>query len=157
MLECVHDIYQLSFGFAKVLCLFGFHGLLLVDLVCASASVGHVRRDLELMDAVQHCFTLVALRCVELIFLCWLSSLLQALLTFAVLGFRLHLHCLLDRGGKDDLCDLVLMAFDAPGSGCSVDSSDNSLIEEYLAHRRSFPASCAQSWIASFLVQAVTV
>ena len=128
MLECVLDIYQLSFGFAAVLRFFGFHGLQLVDLLCASASVGHVRRDLELMDAVQHCRTLVALRCVELIFLCWLSSLLQALLTFAVLGFRLHLHCLLDPGGKDDLSDLVLMAFDAPGSGCSVDSSDNSLV-----------------------------
>ena len=33
---------------------------LLVDLLCASASVEHVRRDLELMDAVQHCRNLVA-------------------------------------------------------------------------------------------------
>ena len=34
-----------------------------VDLVCASASVEHVRRDLELMNVVQHCRILVALRC----------------------------------------------------------------------------------------------
>ena len=33
-----------------------------VDLVCASASVEHVRRDLELMNVVQHCPNLVALR-----------------------------------------------------------------------------------------------
>ena len=31
---------------------------------------------------------------------------------FAVFGFRLRLHCLLDRGGRDDLSNLVL---DAPG------------------------------------------
>ena len=48
---------------------------MLVDLLCASASVEHVRRDLELMDAVQHCRNLVALRCVELILLCWSSPL----------------------------------------------------------------------------------
>ena len=81
------------------------------------------------MDALQHCRTMVALRCVELTLLCWFSSLLQALLTFTVLGFGLHLHCLLDRGGKDGLSDLVLMAFDAPAFGFSVDSPDNSLIE----------------------------
>ena len=31
-----------------------------VDLLCASASVEHVRRDLELMNVVQHCRNLVA-------------------------------------------------------------------------------------------------
>ena len=45
---------------------------------------------------------------------------------FASLGFRLHLHCLLGRGGRDDLSKLVL---DAPGSGCLVDNPDNSLFE----------------------------
>ena len=46
-----------------------------VDLLCASASVEHVRRDLELMNVVQHCRNLVALRCVKLISLCWSPSL----------------------------------------------------------------------------------
>ena len=51
---------------------------------------------------------------------------LQDLLMFASLGIRLHLHCLLGRGGRDDLSNVVM---DAPGSGCSVDNPDNSLIE----------------------------
>ena len=37
---------------------------------CASASVEHVRRDLEMTNVVQHCRNRVALRCVELISLC---------------------------------------------------------------------------------------
>ena len=45
---------------------------------------------------------------------------LQDLLTFSSLGFRLHLHCLLGRGGRDDLSNLIL---DAPGSGYSVDTT----------------------------------
>ena len=65
---------------------------MLFDLLCASASVEHVRQDLELMDAVRHCRNLVALRCVELILLCLFSLFLRALRTFDVLGFRLHLH-----------------------------------------------------------------
>ena len=40
----------------------------LVDLLCASASIEPVRRDLELMNVVQHCRNLVALRCAKLIF-----------------------------------------------------------------------------------------
>ena len=35
-------------------------GDMLVDLLCASASVEPVRLDLELMDAVRHCRDLVA-------------------------------------------------------------------------------------------------
>ena len=35
-------------------------GDMLVDLLYASASVEHVRRDLELMNVVQHCRNLVA-------------------------------------------------------------------------------------------------
>ena len=35
-------------------------GDMLVDLLCASASVKPVRLNLELMDAVQHCRDLVA-------------------------------------------------------------------------------------------------
>ena len=93
-----------------------------VDLVCASASVEHLRRDLELMNVVQHCRNLVALRCVELILLCWSSSLLQALRTFDVLGFRLHLFCLLDRCGRDDLSNLVPETFDVPSSGGLIES-----------------------------------
>ena len=108
------------------------------------------------MDAVQHCRTLVALRCVELILLCWSSSLLQALLTFAVLGFRLHLHCLLDRSGKDDLSDLVLMAYDAPGSGCSANSPDNSLIESISLNEGLFQHRVRNNGSHRF-VQAVTV
>ena len=110
---------------------------MLVDLLCASASIAPVRRDLELMNVVQHCRNLF--RYSNLILLCWSPSLLQDLLTFAVFGFRLCLHCLLDRGGKDDLSNLVL---DAPGSGCSVDSPDNSLIESISLIERSFPDSC---------------
>ena len=102
---------------------------MLVDLFCASASMEPVRLDLELMSVVQHCRNFVALRCARLILLCWSPSLLHDLLMFAVFGFLLHLHCLLDRGGKDDLSDLALRTFDAPGSGCSIDSPDNSLIE----------------------------
>ena len=85
----------------------GFHCLWLVDLLCASASVEHVRRDLELMYVVQHCPNLVDLRRAKLILLCWSPSLLQNLLTFAVLGFRLHLHRLLDRGARDDIPNIV--------------------------------------------------
>ena len=61
----------------------------------------------------------------KLIFALLASFILQDLLTFASLGFRSHLHCLLGRGGRDDLSNLTL---DAPGSGCSVDNPDNSLI-----------------------------
>ena len=50
-------------------------GDMLVDLLCASASIEPVRQDLELMNVVQHCRDLVALRCVELISLCWSPSL----------------------------------------------------------------------------------
>ena len=35
-------------------------GDMLVDLLCASASIEPVRRDLELMNVVQHCRNLVA-------------------------------------------------------------------------------------------------
>ena len=63
-LKYVHDINQLSFGFAEVFRFFGLFvhtdGDMLVDLLCASASVEPVRLDLELMDAVQHCRDLVA-------------------------------------------------------------------------------------------------
>ena len=59
--------------------------------LCASVSVEHVRLDLELTTVVQHCPNLVDLRRAKLISLCWSPSLLQDLLTFAVLGFRLHL------------------------------------------------------------------
>ena len=38
------------------------------------------------------------------------SFTLQDLLMFAVFCVRLHLHCLLGRGGRDDLSDLVLNA-----------------------------------------------
>ena len=34
-----------------------------LDLLCASASIEPLRRDLELMNDVQHCLNLVALRC----------------------------------------------------------------------------------------------
>ena len=51
-----------------------------------------------------------------------MNVVLQDLLTFAVFGFRLHLHCLLDRGGKDDLSDLVLKTFDVPSSGGLIES-----------------------------------
>ena len=72
---------------------FGFRGLrlvlssdivrdMLVDLLCASASIEPLRRDLELMKVVHHCR-------------CWSPSLLKDTLAFAVFGFRLHLHCLL--------------------------------------------------------------
>ena len=116
------------------------------------------------MDALQHCRTLVALRCVELTLLCWSSSLLQALLTFAVLGFRLHLHCLLDRGGKDDLSDLLLMPFDTPGSGCSVASA--LIVPAGHLHRFldasglagcSFPLYCASPRTSSCLVRSPVV
>ena len=58
-------------------------GDMLVDLLCASASIEPVRRDLELMTVVQHCRNLVAFRCVELISL---SFTLQTLRAFDVLG-----------------------------------------------------------------------
>ena len=138
MLECVHDIYPVSFGFAELLrSIFFFSRSLLIPsetcllillnriftlsndslLVTSSPPVENVLRDLELMIAAQHYRNLVALL---------VSFTLQDLLTFASLGFSLHLHCLLDRGGRDDLSNLVL---DAPGSGCSFDNPDNSLIE----------------------------
>ena len=75
---------------------------MLFDLFCASASVDHVRRDLELMNVA--------------------SSLLQALLTFAVFGLRLHLQCPLGRGGRDDLSSLVQETFDVPTSGGLIES-----------------------------------
>ena len=59
---------------------------------------------------------------IAILLLCWSSSLLQDPLTFAVLGFRLHLHCLLDRGGKDDFSDLVLKTFDVPSCGGLMES-----------------------------------
>ena len=52
-------------------------GDMLVDLMCASASIEPVRRDLEPMNGVLHCRNLVALRCVESRLLCWSSSLLR--------------------------------------------------------------------------------
>ena len=64
-------------------------GDILVDLLCASASIEPVRQDLELKNVVHHCRNLVALRCVKLILLCWSPSLLQDLITFC--GFRLPL------------------------------------------------------------------
>ena len=85
------------------------------------------------MDAVQHCRTLVALRCVALILLCWSSSLLQALLTFAVLGFRLHLHCLLDRGGSS-LPNLAPETLDVPSSG---GRNESTLLFKGLFQRRA--------------------
>ena len=112
---------------------FESHGLRLVNLlskICffdvlrASVSVEHVRQDLELTAVVQHYRNIVDFPRAKLISLCWSPSLLQDLLTFAALGFRLHLHCLLDRSERDDLLNLIL---DAPGSGCSVDNPDNSL------------------------------
>ena len=170
MLECVHDIYQLSLGFAEVfrfICglrilgcqialvlngkLVDTVGDMLVDLtqsdlrinkrflardivdfcdvLCASVSVEHVRRDLELTAVVQHCPNLVYLRRARLILLCLSPSLLQDLLTLAAIGFRLHLHCLLDRGERDDILNRMPETFDAPSSGCFVDNPDNSLIE----------------------------
>mmetsp|Transcript_40114 Transcript_40114/g.106415 ORF Transcript_40114/g.106415 Transcript_40114/m.106415 type:complete len:298 (-) Transcript_40114:3-896(-) len=57
------------------------------------------------------------------------SFTLQDLRTFAALGLRLHLHCLLDRGGRDDISNLVPETLDAPSPGGFVDNRDNSLIE----------------------------
>ena len=93
--------------------------------MCASASVEHVRQDLELMNVVQHCCNLVALRCVELMLLCWSSSLCK-------LSARLMCSA---SGERDDLSNLVL---DAPGYGCSVDNPDNSLIESILLFKGLF-------------------
>ena len=87
-----------------------------VDLVCASASVEHVCRDLELMNVVQQCRNLVccsSLRRIDFALVVFFT--LQALRTFDVLGFRLHLHCLLDRGGSS-LPNLVLETFDVPSA-----------------------------------------
>ena len=95
---------------------------MLVDLLCASASIEPVRQHLELMNVVHHCRNLVALRCVKLILLCWSPSHLQDLLTFAAFGFRLPLHCLLDRSGKDDLSNLVLKTLDVSSSGGLIES-----------------------------------
>ena len=94
----------------------------LCDVLRASVSVEHVLRGLELMTAVQHCPNLVG-------FALLVSSTLQALRTFAVLGFRLHLHCLLNRGERDDISNLMPETFDSPSSGRFVDNPDNSLIE----------------------------
>ena len=52
------------------------------------------------MHVVQRCPNLVDLRRARLIYSAGLPHFLQALRTFHVLGFRLHLRCLLDRGGK---------------------------------------------------------
>ena len=49
-------------------------------------------------------------------------TLQQALRTFDVLGFRLHLHCLLDRTGRDDVTNLALETFDVPSSGGLIES-----------------------------------
>ena len=43
----------------------------LLKFLCASASVEHVRRDLELMYVVQHYPNLLDLRRAKLILLCW--------------------------------------------------------------------------------------
>ena len=59
---------------------------MLVDLLRASASIDPVRLDFELMDAVQHCRNQVAFRAKSISFC----------VTSAVLGFRVHLHSLLD-------------------------------------------------------------
>ena len=104
--------------------------------------VEHVHRDLELKNVVQHSHNLVALRHVELILLCWSSSLLRALRTFDVLGFRLHLHCLFDRGGSY-LPNLAPETLDVPSSGGLIEST---LLFKGIFQRR-----------ASDLVQAVTV
>ena len=90
-------------------------------------AVGDVLDDLtqsylELMTVVQHCPNLVA-------FIVPNRFRSVGLLTCAASGFRLHLHCLLDRGGRDDISNLVPETLDAPSSGCSVDNPDNSLIE----------------------------
>ena len=49
---------------------------MLIDLLCASASIEPVRRDFELMDAVQHCRNQVAFRA-KLISFCGSPSLLR--------------------------------------------------------------------------------
>ena len=99
--------------------------------------------DLELTTVVQHCRNLVdCFPRVKLISLCWSPSLLQDLLTFAAFGVRLHLHCLLDRGQKDDILNLIPETFDVPSSGCFVDNPDNSLIESISLFEGSSPASC---------------
>ena len=91
-----------------------------------------MRLDLELTTVVQHYRNLVAFHLAELISLSWSPSLLQDLLTLAAIGFRLHLHCLLDRGERDDTLNLMLETFDALSYGCFVDNPDNSLNESIL-------------------------
>ena len=80
---------------------------MLVDLLCASASIEPVRRDLELMNDVQHCRNLVAPRCVELMLLCWSSSLLRC---------------------SASACISIAFLI----SGCFVDNPDSSLSESIL-------------------------
>ena len=71
------------------------------DVLWASVSVEHVRLDLELTAVVQHCPNLVDLRRAKLTSLCWSPSLLQTLLTFAAIGFRLQppIAFLIEAGG----------------------------------------------------------
>ena len=76
----------------------------------------------------------------------------SSLRTFDVPGFRLHLHCLLGRGGRRDsmLSNLCTGAIRCSKLWQQPD-------REYLALQKSFPNSCVGFRIASFLVQAVTV
>ena len=60
---------------------------------------------------------------VAILLLCWSPSRLQDVFTFAAFGLRLYLPCLLDRGVKDDLSDLVLKTLDVPSSGGLVEST----------------------------------
>ena len=92
---------------------------MLVDLVCASASIEPVRRDLELIlcDTV----AIWLLSYCQIDFALLVSFTLHALRTFAVLCFRLHLNCLFDRGGSS-LPNLVPETFDIPTSGGLIES-----------------------------------
>ena len=79
------------------------------------------------MNVVHHCRNLVALYCVKLILLCWSPSLLQDLSSRLRLSASACLRCLLDRGRKDDLSNLVLKTFDVPSSGGLIESISLSL------------------------------
>ena len=90
-------------------------GDMLLDLLCASASIEPVRQDLELMTVVHHCRNLVAL----------LVSFTSARSPH-VCGVRLppaSPFAFLNRGGKDDLSDLVLKTLDVPSSGGLIEST----------------------------------
>ena len=81
-----------------------------------------MRRDLELISVVQHCRNLFALRCVELILLCWSSSLSAGFPHVCVARLPPASSFVFLIKGGSSLPNLVPETFDVPSSGGLIES-----------------------------------